>query len=95
MALIQVRVFEAWIETTGDDPGPAETFVGTVAVAAPASVDVDLEAVNPFGGEIRADVVAPASLVVDLEAVNPSGGTIAADILAPAGIDVDLEAVIV
>lgn len=71
MALIQVRVFDVRIVATGDEPGPAETYVDGGAIHAPASVRANLRAINPGGGKIVAAVAAPVTVEADLKAVQP------------------------
>lgn len=71
MALIQVRVFEVRIVTTGEAPGPAETYVDGGTIEAAREILADLDAINPAGGIIEATIEAPTAIAVELERVEP------------------------
>jgi hypothetical protein len=71
MALIQVRVFEVRIVTTGDAPAPAEIYIDGGAVEGAVEIAAEVEAINPDGGEIAVTVEAAAEINVDVEGIMP------------------------
>lgn len=71
MALVQFRVFEVRIVTTGDAPAPAETYIDGGTVEGAVEIAAEVAAINPGGGEIAVTVEAAAEINVDVEGIMP------------------------
>ena len=93
MALVQVRVFDCRVVIVGEEPGPTETYVDGGDIECALEVSADIGVVNPFGGEIVANVETTLELSADIEVINPFGGEIRASIEAASEINADVEVV--
>lgn len=89
MALVQVRVFDCRIVITGEEPGPAETYVEGGAIDCSAEYGSDVEALK----QAEASIEAATEFQIEAEAINPDGGEIRADIEAAATIAADVEGI--
>lgn len=71
MALVGVRAYQVMIQTTGDAPAPAETYIDGGAVEGAVEISAEVEAINPDGGEIAITIEAAAEINVDVEGIMP------------------------
>jgi len=72
MAVSVTRHYEFRVVVTSEDaPAPAETYIDGGAVMGATEFAVDVQAVNPGGGEIAVAVEAATEYLVDVEGVTP------------------------